>query len=82
VACACTPADRCPDGTASEWYASPRDAALAVKRHVEAEDLYWLVHYVADAAAAVRTADAHVVSAVIHGIRYGPGGPDLATEER
>ncbi len=78
VTCACAPADRLPDGTASEWYTTPRDAALAVKRHVLAEDMYWLVHYVADPSAAVRAADTHVVSVVIDGIRYGPGPPEPA----
>ena len=78
VTCACAPQDRLPDNTASEWYTTPRDAALAVKRHVEAADLYWLVHYVADPAAAVRVDDTHVVSVVIDGVRYGPGPPEPA----
>jgi len=71
-------ADRLPDGTSSAWYTTPGEAARAVKRHVEAEDMYWLVHYVPEPSLAAFALDTHVVSVVIDGIRYGPGPPEPA----
>lgn len=45
VPCACGPCERLPDGTFTEWHETPKAAALAVRRHVEADALYWAVHY-------------------------------------
>ncbi len=75
VPCACVPGLVLPDGTPAEWHETPGAAALAVRRHVERVDgggsPYWAVHW----SGAPDPAEAHVVSAVIHGLRYGPHAP-------
>ena len=56
----------------TEWYCSPKAAALAAKRHVErvreGDWPYWCVHYGTPDSAE----NTHVVSVVIDGLRYGP----------
>lgn len=71
VPCNCEPGQTIGGGVAeTEWYDHPKPAALAVKRHVlrvlEGGHLYWAVHYTGG------EGDAHVVSAVVDGMRYGP----------
>ncbi len=73
VPCCCTPDQSIGGGvTETEWHDTPREAAVAVKRHVDRIGAgghpYWAVHY----------GNAHVVSAVIGGWRYG--GADACRE--
>jgi len=73
VPCQCTTHERLPDGTPTEWVPTPREAALAVRRHVVDEALYWAVHWLPP-----NDENYHVVSVVLDGLRYGPGGPTPA----
>lgn len=73
VPCNCEPGQSIGGGLAeTEWHDRPKAVALAVKRHVlrvrEGGHPYWCVHYGGG------DGDAHAVSAVVDGLRYGPFG--------
>lgn len=51
----------------AEFYPRARDAALALKRHVEEGNLFSSVHYTGGDGP-----DIHVIAAVVDGMRYGP----------
>lgn len=77
VPCGCAPGQSLGGGRAEpEFYDVPRDAALAVKGHVDrvagGGHPFWAVHSVGP------WPDRHVVFAVVDGVRYGPFRAELA----
>lgn len=74
IPCECQPGQVVFGGLAvAEFYPRIRDAALAVKRHFEAGNLFNAVHYTGGDGPAI-----HVISAVVDGMRYGPLWVDKA----
>lgn len=74
IPCQCQPGQPVFNGLGvAEFYPRARDAALAVKRHLEVGNVFNAVHYTGGDGP-----DIHVISAVIDGMRYGPLWVDKA----
>lgn len=68
IPCECQPGQPAFGGMAvAEFYPRARDAALALKRHLDEGNVFGAVHYTGGDGPAI-----HVISAVINGMRYGP----------